>query len=117
MRMPGLPSCNCTSNHIGNFQVCNIILAGETVSWLCRESPSKIAVKEVINKTISGLDGNQLRIRIYHPANAVSRKPGLPILIFCHGGGFFVGCLDTHDDLCRNLASISKYIVLSVDYR
>lgn len=117
MRMPSLPSCNCTSNHTGNFQVCNIIPAGETVSLQCRESPSKIAVKEVTDKIISGLDGNQIRIRIYQPANAVSRKPGLPILIFCHGGGFFAGSLDTHDDLCRNLASISEYIVLSVGYR
>ncbi|DBA65475.1 TPA: hypothetical protein ACH3X2_003185 [Trebouxia sp. C0005] len=44
------------------------------------QSSSKIAVKHVTDKTISGLDCNQIHIRIYQPADAVSRKHGLPIL-------------------------------------
>ena len=41
----------------------------------------------------------------------------LPGLVFFHGGGFVIGDLDTHDDLCRCLANGSGCRVVSVDYR
>lgn len=44
-------------------------------------------------------------------------RPGLPVLLFFHGGGFVVGSLDTHDTLCRILARNSGVAVVSVDYR
>ena len=86
--------------------------SGETVSLRCRQSSSKIAVKDVIDKTISGLDGTQIPICIYQPTNAVSWMNDLPIVIYCHGGGFFAGSLDMHNDLCRNLGRISDYVVV-----
>ena len=93
-------------------------LVSETQSadW-CRSVKSKVEVASVSNQTISGPDGNEVPIRIYHPADAKARKQGLPILVYCHGGGFFAGGLDTHDDLCRNLGHLSAYIVIAVDYR
>jgi len=78
---------------------------------------SKIPVASISNQTIQGPDGNKIPIRIYHPADAKPRKKGLPILVFCHGGGFFAGDLNAYDDLCRNLGHLSAYIVISVDYR
>ncbi len=83
----------------------------------CRSVKSKIPVASISNQTIPGPDGNKIPIRIYYPADAKLRKKGLPILVFCHGGGFFAGDLDTYDDLCRNLGHLSAYIVISVDYR
>ena len=41
----------------------------------------------------------------------------LPGLVFFHGGGFVIGDLDTHDDLCRCLANGSGCRVVAVDYR
>jgi len=41
----------------------------------------------------------------------------LPLLLYCHGGGFVVGGIDTHDSLCRQLALRSGGAVLSLDYR
>ncbi len=38
-------------------------------------------------------------------------------LVFLHGGGFIMGGLDTHDALCRTVASAAQVRVLSVDYR
>ena len=83
----------------------------------CRSVKSKVPVASISNQTIPGPDGNKLPIRIYYPADAKPRKNGLPILVFCHGGGFFAGDVNTYDDLCRNLGLLSAYIVISVEYR
>ena len=41
----------------------------------------------------------------------------LPLLVFCHGGGWCIGDVPTYDVLCRELANGSGAAVLSVDYR
>ena len=38
-------------------------------------------------------------------------------LLYCHGGGFVVGSLNSHDHLCRALTNASGAAVVSVDYR
>jgi acetyl esterase len=43
--------------------------------------------------------------------------PGLPVLVYFHGGGWVLGDLDTHDGTCRTLAKLIDGIVISVDYR
>src|SRR6202043_3985800 len=52
-------------------------------------------------------------IRIYTPAG----DSPFPLLVFFHGGGWVACNLDTHDNVCRNLANGAGCIVLSVDYR
>lgn len=54
-------------------------------------------------------------LRLYRP-------PGLddtpaPTCLFVHGGGGVVGDLDSHDDVCRQLAARTPCQVLAVDYR
>jgi acetyl esterase len=56
-----------------------------------------------------------IRLRIYTPGGTTEAL--LPGLMFFHGGGFVIGDLDTHDDLCRSLANQSGCRVVSVDYR
>lgn len=58
-------------------------------------------------------DGAVLPLRLYAP----SREPGLPALLYLHGGGFTIGGIATHDSLCRQLALRSGAAVLSLDYR
>lgn len=53
-------------------------------------------------------------MRIYRPA---SDEALLPAVAFFHGGGFIGGDLDTHDQLCRELALASRALVVSVAYR
>jgi acetyl esterase len=52
--------------------------------------------------------------RLYQPY-------GLPgghgLLVYFHGGGWVIGSLDSHDNLCRFLAARADVRVLSVDYR
>ena len=51
--------------------------------------------------------------RLYAP----SLQPGLPALLYLHGGGFVVGSLETHDSLCRQFARRSGGAVVALDYR
>ena len=37
-------------------------------------------------------------------------------MLFFHGGGWVLGDLDTHDQVCRKLVNDAKYDVISIDY-
>jgi len=68
----------------------------------------------IANHTIPG-PAHPIAVRVYTPLSATSSV--LPGLVFFHGGGFVLGDLDTHDDLCRCLANEGGVRVVSVDYR
>jgi acetyl esterase/lipase len=74
--------------------------------------PVTTPLPKVENGSIPGPAG-MIPVRFYHP----STEPGLPVTVFCHGGGFVIGGLDSHDALCRTTARESGSIVMSVDYR
>lgn len=73
-----------------------------------------VALAELRELTVAG-PACPLRSRLYAPAEAGAG--GSPLLVYFHGGGWVVGDLDTHDELCRRLAVASGARVLSVDYR
>ena len=52
-------------------------------------------------------------VRIYTPAEA----DAYGLLVYFHGGAFFLGSLDTHDHVARALAKETGYKVISVGYR
>ena len=55
--------------------------------------------------------GGPLALRRY-------RTPGAGALaLYFHGGGFVVGGLDSHDDVCAEIAAAADVDVLAVDYR
>ncbi|MFD3944521.1 alpha/beta hydrolase [Streptomyces sp. NPDC058579] len=58
---------------------------------------------------------NGVRVRLYGPG-PVQGSPA-PVIVFAHGGGWVLCDLDTHDGLCRELASRTGASVVSVDYR
>ncbi|MCP4389884.1 MAG: alpha/beta hydrolase [Gammaproteobacteria bacterium] len=39
------------------------------------------------------------------------------LILFIHGGGFILGSLDSHDDICAELCAATGYDLVSVDYR
>ena len=57
--------------------------------------------------------GGVIKARLYRP----SVDGVLAGLVFFHGGGWVIGDLDSHDDLCRDLAAQAGCAVLAVDYR
>jgi acetyl esterase len=50
-------------------------------------------------------------VRVYEPAGARGT------VVFCHGGGWVLGSLDSHDAVCRALAARAGVRVVAVDYR
>lgn len=75
--------------------------------------PPRAPLARVEDIRLPAADGTPLRARLYAP----SRDPGLPLLLYLHGGGFVVGSLETHDSLCRQLARRSGGAVVALDYR
>lgn len=75
------------------------------------ESPQPVGSVE--ERMIAGAGGD-LAVRIYHPNSAAG---ALPVLVYFHGGGFVIGDLDSHDNLCRAFCEALPAIVVSVDYR
>ena len=73
----------------------------------------KVALPKVEDRSIQKSDGLNIPVRIYHPAPTLS----LPVMFYFHGGVHVVGSIDTHDALCRRIASQSDCIVVSVGYR
>jgi acetyl esterase len=57
------------------------------------------------------LQANGVQVRVY-TAGDPSRT-----VLFCHGGGFVVGDLDSHDDVCAEICVQTGYRVVAVDYR
>jgi acetyl esterase len=77
---------------------------------LLRQSDEPIAGIE--DRTVPGPAGD-IPIRIYRPEG----EDALPVVVFFHGGGWVIGSIETHDALCRSLASRSGCAVVSVEYR
>lgn len=56
---------------------------------------------------------HSIPIRTYRSATADDRA----MVLYFHGGGFILGGLDSHDDVCAELCGRTGYEVVSVDYR
>lgn len=73
-----------------------------------RIRPSDEPVHEVRDLHAGGVPA-----RLYRPND----DDDLGLLVWLHGGGWVLGDLDTHDNICRALANRSGAAVLSVAYR
>src|SRR4051812_6932682 len=49
--------------------------------------------------------------RLYRPAETTT------LLVYFHGGGFYLGDVESADPVCRRLANATGTAILSVDYR
>lgn len=73
----------------------------------------RLPVATVTELEIEG-PGGPIALRIFIPRQ--STQP-LPAFLWCYGGGFIVGDLDTADSICRNLAVAADCITIAVRYR
>jgi len=55
----------------------------------------------------------EVPLRVYRP----SASQPLPCVLYAHGGGWVTGSLDSHDRLCRLLASRLPAVLVAVNYR
>lgn len=80
------------------------------------EEMNEFTESESVHQTqdieIEGPD-EPIPVRAYRPSEA----DDLPVLVYLHGGGFVLGDLDSHDNVCSALANRAEALVLSVDYR
>ncbi|MFD9334044.1 alpha/beta hydrolase, partial [Streptomyces sp. NPDC060028] len=75
------------------------------------------AVGAVQDREVPGPAGAPpVPVRIYRPDPR--RRPGpRPTVVYCHGGGWVLCDLDSHDTLVRELCRASGAVFVSVDYR
>ena len=69
-------------------------------------------VARVEDRTIPGSQCD-IPVRVYAPAG----DGPFPVTMYFHGGGFVIGDLDSHDNVCRSLVNRANCIIVSVDYR
>lgn len=67
---------------------------------------------DVSEFAIEGPEG-AIPLRVYQPPTPDPH----PAVVFFHGGGWVIGSLDTHDNICRWLCDEADCTVVSVDYR
>src|SRR5688572_3352692 len=69
----------------------------------------------ISDRTIAGPPGAPaIRVRLYEPQH---RQMNAPCLVYCHGGGFIAGDLDSEHVRCVRLSAQADCVVVSVDYR
>ncbi|MFZ0384000.1 MAG: alpha/beta hydrolase [Solirubrobacteraceae bacterium] len=66
-----------------------------------------------VEDTIVSSDAGGVPVRIYTPTEA----PEHGLIVYLHGGAFFLGSLDTHDHVARSLAKETGCKVVSAGYR
>jgi acetyl esterase len=72
----------------------------------------RLPLHDVQDRTVATAAGD-VPVRVYTPAEQNSYG----VVVYLHGGAFFLGSLDTHDHVARELAAATGHRVVSVDYR
>jgi acetyl esterase len=67
------------------------------------------------NITVEDLPFGGVPCRVYSPTD--TSYLATATVFFCHGGGFVVGGLDSHDSVCAEFCAITGLRVIAVDYR
>lgn len=80
-----------------------------------RRQPVTNADDAVAEDRVLRLAGGPVDARIYRPHGAADeRRAGV---VFCHGGGFVLCDIESHDGFCRAMARHTDSVVVSVGYR
>jgi acetyl esterase len=77
--------------------------------------PDAEDVAEVRELAAEGPAG-RIPLRLYRGKGCGGHAPQ-PALVYFHGGGWVIGDLESHDQVCRALANATPAIVVAVDYR
>jgi acetyl esterase len=80
--------------------------------WTPAITGEPVSIRRIEDVTIPGPD-RPIPTRIY----ATHGPEPCPIMLYFHGGGYVKGGIEESDAFCRNLARVTRYMVLSIDYR
>ena len=93
---------------LGSPPLHELTAAEGRANYLAMRAPSTVELHE-----IRDIEADGVKCRLYRSSDATTA----PLLIYYHGGGWVIGNLDSHDDICRKLARDAKCSVIAVDYR
>lgn len=77
---------------------------------------AKIDNKEVSNVKFTDRKINGVNCRVYRQSSPVNVK-NLPILVFYHGGAYYMGSVGVYHEYLSELSSRLNAVLISVDYR
>ena len=80
---------------------------------MCREFFAGYPEGVTVETTAIETPDRAIPIRIYRHRDEAAKA----FVLYFHGGGFVVGGLESHDDVCAELCARTGYEVVSVDYR
>ncbi|AZO10195.1 MULTISPECIES: alpha/beta hydrolase [unclassified Mesorhizobium] len=92
---------------------CTIAEQREIYDRMCREFFAGYPQGVSAETTAIATPANSIPVRVYR--NATPDRAAM--VLYVHGGGFILGGLDSHDDVCAELCARTGYEVVSVDYR
>ena len=84
----------------------------EIYDRMCREFFAGYPEGVAVETSAIATPTHDIPIRIYRSAPQAAAT-----VLYFHGGGFILGGLDSHDDVCAELCARTGYEVVSVDYR
>ncbi|MEO4000539.1 alpha/beta hydrolase [Mesorhizobium sp. CAU 1732] len=90
-----------------------IVQQREIYDRMCRAFFAGYPDGVVVETTAIDVQSHAIPIRIYRPA--ITNEAAM--VLYFHGGGFILGGLDSHDDVCAELCARTGFEVVSVDYR
>jgi acetyl esterase len=85
----------------------------EIYDRMCREFHAGYPAGLTTETTAIATLTHEIPIRIYRAAKPDSAA----MVLYFHGGGFMLGGLESHDDVCAEICDRTGYEVVSVDYR
>lgn len=85
----------------------------EIYDRMCREFFAGYPDGVLAETTAVATPAHDIPIRVYRLAE---KKPAA-VVVYFHGGGFILGGLDSHDDVCAEICGRTGFEVISVDYR
>ena len=80
--------------------------------WTPTITGEPVSIRRIEDVTISDEAGG-IPARAYTPDG----RDRCPIMLYFHGGGYIKGGIEESDAFWRNLARVTRHIVLSIDYR
>ncbi|ESY76757.1 lipase/esterase [Mesorhizobium sp. LNHC221B00] len=80
---------------------------------MCRALRQPYPPGVVAKDGVIAAGGRDVAVRRYRLAGTAPRAT----VLYYHGGGFILGGLDSHDDICAEICAGTGFAVLSVDYR
>ena len=96
----------------------------DDIEWLREDEVKRHAahtdpyeVLQTYEKFIPRGEEDPLMVRIYIPDGVKRKEKSAPVILYFHGGGYVMGCVEDHDPLCGKLADSCGAVVISVEYR